>query len=53
MSPAEKIKEAVWRSNSFKAPGYNGITFNFIKKSWSIIGDEIHGFVTLFLKKKS
>ncbi|GKE02005.1 hypothetical protein Tco_1389988 [Tanacetum coccineum] len=44
----EEIKNSVWRCGGDKAPGPNGFTFNFIKKYWNIIGDDITNAVIHF-----
>ena len=43
----EEVMLAVKDCSSFKAPGPDGFNFNFVKKAWGIINDDI----MLFLKE--
>ncbi|GJW14007.1 RNA-directed DNA polymerase, eukaryota [Tanacetum coccineum] len=36
-----KIKKAVWDCGSNKSPGPDGYTFEFIRKFWEVIGDDV------------
>ncbi|XP_038704727.1 uncharacterized protein LOC120000673 [Tripterygium wilfordii] len=44
----EEIKEAIWNCEGSKAPGPDGFNFNFLKKSWSIIENDVCSMVHLF-----
>jgi len=44
----EEIKEAVWQCEGSKSPDPDGFNFNFIKKSWEYIKDEIVKALALF-----
>lgn len=51
---AEEITKMIFRLNTNKAPGPDGLTSGFFKASWSLLGDEvaqsiIHFFHTSFL----
>nr|GEU48147.1 RNA-directed DNA polymerase, eukaryota [Tanacetum cinerariifolium] len=37
----EEIKKAVWDCGSDKSPGPDGFTFEFFKKFWCIVGDDV------------
>ena len=47
----EELKNAVWDCEGSKAPGPDGFNFNFFKKSWLLIKDELMGFVMDFMRK--
>ncbi|GKB19878.1 RNA-directed DNA polymerase, eukaryota, reverse transcriptase zinc-binding domain protein [Tanacetum coccineum] len=44
----EEIKEGVWDCGSSKAPGYDGLSFAFVKKYWDIIKKDLHDFINSF-----
>ncbi|GJS27070.1 RNA-directed DNA polymerase, eukaryota, reverse transcriptase zinc-binding domain protein [Tanacetum coccineum] len=44
----EEIKNSVWRCGGDKAPGPHGFTFDYIKKYWNVIGDDIMNAVIHF-----
>ena len=44
----EEIKEAVWQCEGSKSPGPDGFNFNFIKKSWDYIKDELVTTLVVF-----
>ncbi|GKE07602.1 hypothetical protein Tco_1399620 [Tanacetum coccineum] len=44
----QEIKDAVWDCGGDKAPGPDGFTFEFIKKYWEIIGNDILAYVKEF-----
>ncbi|KAL4589627.1 hypothetical protein LXL04_002535 [Taraxacum kok-saghyz] len=43
-----EVKEAIWSCGSDKAPGPDGFNFNFIKKFWDLMKDDIMRFVKHF-----
>ncbi|GKB23595.1 RNA-directed DNA polymerase, eukaryota [Tanacetum coccineum] len=38
---SDEIKKAVWECGSDKSPGPDGFTFEFFKKYWSIVGNDV------------
>jgi len=44
----EEIKEAVWQCEGSKSPGPDGFNFNFIKKSWDFLKEEVLALMGLF-----
>ena len=44
----EEIRDAVWQCEGSKSPGPAGFNFNFIRKSWDFIKDEIMTALSLF-----
>lgn len=42
---------AVWDCGSHKAPGPDGFNFNFTKRSWDVVGEEIIEMVMEFHDK--
>ncbi|GKU95921.1 hypothetical protein SLEP1_g9218 [Rubroshorea leprosula] len=44
----EEVKAAVWNCNGSKSPGPDGFNFNFIKKMWPTIKQDIVDFVKEF-----
>ena len=44
----EEIKQAVWDCDSFKSPGPDGISFDFIKKIWELVKDDFMQFLMDF-----
>ncbi|GKV05101.1 hypothetical protein SLEP1_g17145 [Rubroshorea leprosula] len=44
----EEVKAAVWNCNGSKSPGPDGFNFNFIKKMWPTIKQDIVDFVKKF-----
>jgi len=49
----EEIRDAVWQCEGFKSSGPDGFNFNFIRKSWDFIKDEIMAALSLFHKTGS
>lgn len=48
---ADEIKQAVWDCEGSKVPGPDGFNFNFIKKNWEVLKDDILNFVKEFERK--
>lgn len=48
----EEIKETVWNCDGSKVSGYDGYNMNFIKKMWSIIGEEVVQIIRDFFQGK-
>jgi len=44
----KEIKDAIWDCDTSRSPGPNGITFNFIKKHWDLLENEVVGVVKYF-----
>ncbi|GLT52165.1 hypothetical protein SLA2020_255190 [Shorea laevis] len=44
----EEIDEAVWGCNGTKSPGPDGFNFNFIKKVWPVIKEDVYAFLVEF-----
>ncbi|XP_038704713.1 uncharacterized protein LOC120000656 [Tripterygium wilfordii] len=44
----DEIRKAVWSCEGNKAPGPDGFNFNFIKRAWDIIEDDVYGLVHKF-----
>ncbi|GKC28240.1 RNA-directed DNA polymerase, eukaryota [Tanacetum coccineum] len=44
----EEIKRAIWDCGSDKSPGPDGFTFEFFKKYWSVVGNDIINAVKEF-----
>ncbi|GKV49843.1 hypothetical protein SLEP1_g56570 [Rubroshorea leprosula] len=44
----EEIEEAVWGCNGTKSPGPDGFNFNFIKKVWPVIKEDVYAFLAEF-----
>jgi len=44
----KEVREAVWRCDGSKSPGPDGFNFNFIKKSWEVIKEEVMGAMAAF-----
>ncbi|XP_068484992.1 uncharacterized protein [Phaseolus vulgaris] len=44
----KEIKDAVWQCEGSKSPGPNGFNFNFIRKSWDLIKEELMEAMVLF-----
>lgn len=47
----EEIKDTVWSYNGNKSPGPDGLNFNFIKRMWPILKDDICELVSEFHSK--
>ena len=47
----EEVKRAVWACGIDKAPGFDGFNFNFIRKMWETIKDEIYESVMEFFRE--
>ncbi|GKV01045.1 hypothetical protein SLEP1_g13643 [Rubroshorea leprosula] len=45
---SEEIDEAVWGCNGTKSPGPDGFNFNFIKKVWPVIKEDVYAFLAEF-----
>jgi len=43
-----EIKDVVWQCEGSKSPGTDGFNFNFIRKSWEFIKEELMEALTLF-----
>lgn len=41
----EEIKETIWNCDNDKAPGPDGFTFEFIKRYWSLMQEDIMKFI--------
>ncbi|KAI3797458.1 hypothetical protein L1987_32715 [Smallanthus sonchifolius] len=48
-----EIKQAIWRCAGGKAPGPDGLTFDFIRKFWNVLKSKILGFFKCFESRKS
>jgi hypothetical protein len=46
----EEVKQAVWDCDGSKAPGPDGFTFSFYKKTWNLISSDIFVMVKEFFK---
>ena len=44
----EEIRDVVWQCEGTKSPGPDGYNFNFFKKTWEVIKDEVVTVVSLF-----
>ena len=44
----EEVKQAVWDCDSFKSPGPDGISFDFIKHFWDLVKDDFMRFMVEF-----
>ncbi|GLU09187.1 hypothetical protein SLE2022_260600 [Rubroshorea leprosula] len=44
----EEIDEAMWGWNGTKSPGPDGFNFNFIKKVWLVIKEDVYAFLAEF-----
>jgi len=44
----EEVRDAVWQFEGSKSPGPDGFNFNFIKKSWDFVKEEVMAFMNLF-----
>lgn len=44
----EEIKEVIWNSDGNKSPGPDGFNFNFIKKEWDLLKQDVSSFVSEF-----
>lgn len=44
----EEVKHAVWECDSFKSPGPDGISFDFIKQFWAEMKDDFMRFLIEF-----
>jgi len=44
----KEIRYVVWQCEGTKSPGPDGFNFNFLKKSWEVLKDEVVTAVTLF-----
>nr|GEW00533.1 putative reverse transcriptase domain-containing protein [Tanacetum cinerariifolium] len=49
----EEIKKAVWDCGSVKSPGPDGFTFEFFKKFWCIVGDDVSNAIKEFFRSSS
>nr|GEV78255.1 transposon TX1 uncharacterized [Tanacetum cinerariifolium] len=49
----EEIKRAVWDCGSDKSPGPDGITFEFFKKFWTIVGGDVTNVIEEFFISSS
>ncbi|GJU04032.1 RNA-directed DNA polymerase, eukaryota [Tanacetum coccineum] len=49
----EEIKRAVWDCCSDKSPGPDGFTFEFFKKYWSIVGNDVVNVVKEFFSSST
>jgi len=47
----EEIREAVWQCEGSKSPGPDGFNFNFLKKSWNFLKEEVMAVMCLFMKQ--
>lgn len=50
MPSDEEIKAAIWSCDLTKSPGYDGFNLNFIRKMWSVIGNEFMSLVVDFFQ---
>lgn len=41
----EEIKDAIWSCDGDKCPGPDGFNFQFYKKFWNILKDEVCAFI--------
>jgi len=46
----EEVKQAVWDCDGSKAPGPDGFTFSFYKKTWNLISSDIFMMVIEFFR---
>jgi hypothetical protein len=37
----DEVKDTVWDCDSFKSPGPDGISFDFIKQFWDLLKDDL------------
>jgi len=44
----KEIRDAVWQCEGTKSPGPDGFNFNFLKKNWEVMKDEVVTAMTLF-----
>ena len=44
----EEVKDAVWQCEGSKSPGPEGFKFNFIKKSWEFLKNDLMAAMALF-----
>jgi len=44
----EEVRDVVWHCEVSKSPGPDGFNFNFIKKSWDFIKEEVMAIMNLF-----
>ncbi|GKV29208.1 hypothetical protein SLEP1_g38154 [Rubroshorea leprosula] len=44
----EEVRRVIWECDSSKAPGSDGFNFNFIKRMWDVMKEDILGFVHEF-----
>jgi len=44
----KEVRDAVWQCEGSKSPGPNGFNFNFIKKSWEFLKEELMAAMALF-----
>lgn len=44
----DEVKQAVWDCDSFKSPGPDGISFDFIKQFWDLVKDDYMCFLVKF-----
>nr|GEZ26618.1 RNA-directed DNA polymerase, eukaryota [Tanacetum cinerariifolium] len=49
----EEIKKAVWDCGSDKSPSPDGFTFEFFKKFWCIVGDDMSNAIKEFFRSSS
>ncbi|GKV33735.1 hypothetical protein SLEP1_g42199 [Rubroshorea leprosula] len=47
----EEIKDVVWSCNGNKSPRLDGLNFNFIKRMWPILKNDIYEFISEFHSK--
>jgi len=44
----KEIRDSVWQCEGTKSPGSDGFNFNFLKKSWEVMKDEVVAVMILF-----
>ncbi|GJW82711.1 RNA-directed DNA polymerase, eukaryota [Tanacetum coccineum] len=50
---SDEIKNVVWDCSSYKSPGPDGFTFDFFKKYWSIVGNDVVNAVKDFFSSST
>ena len=53
MFSEKEIRDAVWQCERSKSPDLDGFNFNFIKKSWDFLKDDIMAALNLFHETRS
>ena len=41
----DEVKRAVWECGKDKSPGPDGFTFDFLKRFWYLVGDDVFNAV--------